>query len=144
MTSFKDVKFALGGTGLRGLDEALALLDKIVPEVKANLQEKLEHIAAQMVSDMKGRVPVESGALRDSIRWFPAKKKPGVIIQAGGSQATLKPSKGGFRFEEVLGIEYGTTKMRAQPFFYPVVEAHRSDAENAAHRAVDEISQGQT
>jgi hypothetical protein len=61
---------------------------------------------------------------------------------AGGTEITMKATAGGFQFDEVLGVEYGTTKMSAQPFFYPIVEAYRTEAANAVQLAVQRTAQG--
>ncbi|WP_313349790.1 HK97-gp10 family putative phage morphogenesis protein [Paracoccus sp. (in: a-proteobacteria)] len=90
----------------------------------------MEEGAQEIVDAMKAAVPVKSGTLRDSIGWTWGDLPPGTFmideIRSGGNKgdqyATLRikiyaGAGDGFyaRFQE-----FGTVKMPAHPFFYPV------------------------
>lgn len=121
-----------------GLAETLANMVLAAAEAQTAATGALEEAATQMVSEMQARVPVDLGHLRGSIRRHAARDGQGIVIIAGGTSETLKPSAGGFTFDEALGVEYGTTKMPAQPFFFPVVEAHRSELEGRIRAATED------
>jgi HK97 gp10 family phage protein len=80
--------------------------------------------AAQEIRDLaKAFCPVDRGYLRDSIRAF--ETKDGATVTAGGtSNLTVKNTL--FQGQSVLVnyavyVEYGTWKMRAQPYMRPAV-----------------------
>lgn len=58
----------------------------------------------------------DTGQLNQSIR-LETQEPRRVSILAGGS-ATTKPS-GGTTYDYALGIEYGNSRIPAEPFFYP-------------------------
>jgi HK97 gp10 family phage protein len=92
------------------------------------MQRRLEALAADMVAEMQDRAPEATGGLRDSIRYEPDQNEdgPGVVISAGGTPETERPSPSGHVFDVAPLQEYGTADMPAQPFFNPTVDAFRS------------------
>lgn len=125
-----------------GVTETLAGLAAAQIEIRDAAVTELSAIADTMVSEMQAKVPVESGNLRQSIRQHPSRDGQGVVIIAGGTPATLKGSGDGFTFDEALGIEFGTTKMPAQSFFFPVVNAHHDELEGRVKAATDDAIKG--
>ena len=121
-----------------GVAETMASLASAAIDARTAAVGELDVIAGELVTEMQAKVPVESGGLRQSIRKHAARDGKGVVIIAGGTSETLKPSAGGFTFDEALGVEYGTTKMPAKPFFFPVVEAHRSELEGRVKSATED------
>lgn len=91
----------------------------------------------RMVKDMKAGVAVDRGALRESIRKERLNKKT-IVIRAGGTPETMHPYGGGQTFDEAVAVEFGTTKMPAQPFFYPVVDRARENIERDMGSEVDD------
>jgi hypothetical protein len=103
------------------------------PIVRRRMQAKFERQADSAIDDMKARVPVRKGNLRNSIRREPHPKHyPGVRIIAGGvpeTQHSQNPS--GHIFDEAILTEYGTHHQAAEPFFNPVIQEHFGDQEGA-------------
>ena len=81
----------------------------------------------RMVKEMQAGVAVERGSLRDSIRKERVSNKT-IMVRAGGTPETML-ARGQYIFDQALAVEYGTTKMPAQPFFWPVVDRAREKIE---------------
>ena len=125
-----------------GVAETIAGLTLAAVEIKTAAVSELTATAETMVGEMQSLVPVESGNLRQSIRQHPSRDGQGVVIIAGGTPATMKADATGFTFDEALGVEFGTTKMPAEPFFFPVVNAHRDELEGRVKAATDDAIKG--
>jgi hypothetical protein len=67
MTTFKDVKFSIGGSSVGSLGEVLSSLDKITQDVEQGIQQTLEQIATRMVAEMKGCALRSAGPLRRNV-----------------------------------------------------------------------------
>jgi HK97 gp10 family phage protein len=81
-----------------------------------NLRDTIEQVApVYQGPPVAGVVP---GALKHSVRIVPGKKDTIVRVVAGG-ELTLRPSISGTPYDYARGDEFGTQKMRAQPFFFP-------------------------
>ncbi|WP_293808417.1 HK97-gp10 family putative phage morphogenesis protein [uncultured Bosea sp.] len=106
------------------------------------MQRRLEALAAEMVAEMQALAPEASGGLRESIRYEADQTEdgPGVMIRAGGTPETERPSASGHVFDNAVLQEYGTAHMPAQPFFNPTVDAFRSRiAEEAGAEAASAV-----
>ena len=121
-----------------------AVPQKIIDEVARVLEVE----AAKIVADMKRLVPVDTGALRDSIGWTWGDAPKGSIsvgkvrgksfdqvaitIYAGTRDKSLGNADAFYaRFQE-----FGTVKMPANPFFYPAWRANKTRTRSAIKRAV--------
>ncbi|WP_131193722.1 HK97 gp10 family phage protein [Lichenihabitans psoromatis] len=104
------------------------------PIRKARLQRKFDQKGAELVEKIRAAVPVDKGALRDSIRVEPGKKYPGVLIVAGGTAATAR----GPTLDEALLTEYGTRKEVAEPYFWPTINNETSAIRSAVADKSDE------
>lgn len=95
---------------------------------EAALQSRLEALASDMVDHAQSLAPEMTGGLRDSIRYESDQTEvgPGVVILAGGTPETERTSPSGHVFDVAVLQEFGTTRMPAQPFFNPTVDAFRS------------------
>lgn len=122
----------------------MAIPDKIRQEVAGELEAQ----ADKVVADMKRLVPVDSGALRDSIGWTWGDAPKGAIsvgsvrgsryarmaitIYAGTRDKSLGSADAFYaRFQE-----FGTVKMAANPFFFPAWRANKTRVKGALTRAV--------
>jgi HK97 gp10 family phage protein len=105
-------------------------LSKLPPTVGKAAKEGLIESAEFIVEAMKRQVPVRSGALRDSITFTKpdanALRDNRVTITAGNKQAFYA------KF-----VEYGTQKMRAEPFFWTTWRAFRRSAKSHLSRKVN-------
>lgn len=101
----------------------LAIPDKMLKRI---LQPSLR-IAANVVKDREVElVPVDTGAARDSIKVVARRGTPTRVVfnvVAGGDLSAAKQAKHGIRSPYyVVFLEFGTVKMRAQPFARPAFE----------------------
>lgn len=119
-------------------------------------------LADEVADAVRGAVPVRSGALRDSVRVI-ENKNGTFTVRVGGTPETMKPY-GGRRgqtnrevreqigavtvtdqgggsysvvFDEALAVEYGTTRMAAQPFFWPAVRPFEKRIEKSLAGAIE-------
>jgi HK97 gp10 family phage protein len=109
------------GTVVTGREALRALLLKLPKTAAVKLQASMTQSANDLAELQRSRVPVNTGALKDSIRVEPFNKGGiGAIIRAGGP-TTTKPVRSGKSpsYDYSLGIELGTQEMLAHPFFYP-------------------------
>lgn len=123
---------------------------KRMPEVaKVRIRAALEKAAEEIVQMMKRLVPVDQGALRDSIDWTWGKAPKGsmtlgkvaesavagdltITIYAG----TRDKSLGDMDAFHARWVEFGTEKMKAQPYFFPSYRANKKRATSGVRRAV--------
>lgn len=91
------------------------------------IRAEMEVMAEKIVQDMKARVPVDSGALRDSIHWSWNKKKTAIRIVADA-----KNKKNGVPYARYVEFSPKINK----PFFYPALDAHRDEYHEQLVRAL--------
>lgn len=84
-------------------------LPQLAGEIKAQGEALVQKTADDIVTGAQDRAPVRTGALRDSIHREGAGSESRVI--AGAPYAVY--------------VEYGTSRMGAQPFFWPALEVER-------------------
>jgi len=94
---------------VQGLTEIISRLEAIPEKILSILEEVYNEVGHEMVSEMQQRAPVRTGYLRDHIQMTASSPEGMTII----SEAPYS-----------VFVEFGTYKMRAQPFFYPVVYAY--------------------
>jgi HK97 gp10 family phage protein len=80
------------------------------------------------------------GALKASIRverGAPTSKKAIVIkIKAGGEKTAGTGEKSAKPYDYARANEFGTQKMKAQPFFFPVYRARKKEIRAAVRKAI--------
>lgn len=91
------------------------------------IRAEMEVMAEKIIEDMKARVPVDSGALRDSIHWSWNKKKTAIRIVADA-----KNKKNGVPYARYVEFSPKINK----PFFYPALDAHRDEYHEQLVRAL--------
>lgn len=102
---------------------------------KKIIRQALRSGAKLILAEAKANVPVDTGALRDSLKVRAMRKRKhryGVMVQT---------SEGWFKGEQFYGafVEFGTDKMAAQPFVRPAFDSEKEAAEKTI---VDGIRQG--
>lgn len=120
-----------------------AVPQKIITAVKA----QMEIYATELVAEMRMLVPVDSGALRDSIGWTwgdapkgsialasAASKIDGVFITIYVGTRDKKLGDGDAFYARWQ--EFGTKNMPANPFFYVTWRANRRRVRSGISRAV--------
>jgi len=133
---------------MRGRAQLRRQLDGYLSRVAAEVARAMEREAAAIVAQMRQVVPVESGALRDSIGWtwdtppkgaltigtFRGRKGSGmrITLYAGTRDKTLGAGDAFYAAWQ----EFGTATAAAQPYFWPVWRANRSRIRAAIARAI--------
>jgi len=107
--------------GLKELEEKLSNLEE---KLSRALNEALEEIAEKILDDAKNFAPVDTGALRKSIR-TEKKGKLQVSVLAGGG-GVINPKTG--REVDYAGyVEFGTSRMAPQPYMQPAFEKNKDE-----------------
>lgn len=134
---------------VKGVEQLRARFRRIPERLQAEIERVMEAQAEKIVRDMKRIVPVDKGALRDSIGWTWGDVPTGAM-----TIGKVSPSKG----EKIMAIkiyagtrdkklgdkdafyaafqEFGTQNMAANPFFWPTWRRSRSRVKSAISRAV--------
>lgn len=109
--------------GVRELEKKLAAMPK---RVEIASRKAMEKGAEELVAMMKRLVPVDQGDLRNSIGWTwgNAPKGSTVLAESAPTERGLKITVFATDFK-ARWLEFGTVKMRAQPYFFPSWRALR-------------------
>ena len=89
---------------------------RLKKEVRKAIGPAVEKSGDEFVMMARRLAPVDDGDLRGSIR-AEDKTDLGITIKAGGQATTRKTGR--YEYDYALGIEFGTRKSEARPFFYP-------------------------
>jgi len=109
---------------------------QIPMRLRRDFAAELKAIADQLASDIRAAAPTESGKLQSSVRVQRGKDTLELLVLAGGPSTTKEVRKGsGVSYDYALGIEFGTTKMEAQPFFYSTYRLQRDAVRNKIYEA---------
>jgi HK97 gp10 family phage protein len=116
-------------------------LNALSTDIKAPIRAAIAQGAAQIVAMAKSLVPEDTGALRDSIGWTWGRTVPkGSIVlaatQALGNELTATIYAGNSEAFYARWIEFGTTKMTAQPYFFPAYRSNKKSVKTKIRAAV--------
>lgn len=135
---------------VEGAARVRRLLAQIPAKVQEAAQRSLEQSAEEIVQLMRRLAPRDSGALANSIGWTWGNAPAGsmtlgtvkggkasgsiygsmvITIYAGGEGAGADALNARFQ-------EFGTRKMRANPFFYPAYRANKKRVRSRLTRAI--------
>lgn len=128
---------------VQGLAELNRRWGAIPGKVREAAREALEDVAADIVAQMRAVAPRgESGNLVGSINWTWGDAPKGSMVVGtvrGSDYGTMRITiyaGGGDAFYAKFQ-EFGTVKMAANPFFYPVWRARRRGAKSKITRAIN-------
>jgi len=107
---------------VHGTKELMADLRKAKVDVQNDARRVLREMADKIADDARRRVPVDTGALRSTIRPWVSKKTLDASVSAGGKS-------GGVDVYYAHFVEYSTKKKPARPFLYPAGRAHEQETE---------------
>jgi HK97 gp10 family phage protein len=107
-----------------GLDAAQAFTRRVADSIRPITERSIEACLQEMVDYAKSIVPVDTGFLRDSIDWA-----------ATGEGEWHFRAKAGY----ASYVELGTSKMQAQPFMQPAVEAILDEIEGKTDDAFADL-----
>ena len=125
---------------LRG-EQLISNLTRFPAKVEAQIKAAMAEQADEIVAMMKRLVPVEPGKpdLKDSIGWrwggrAPKGSESVGTMKNGGIVLTIYAANR----ETFYGtfVEFGTSKMAAQPFFFPAWRAGKKEARRKMRAAV--------
>lgn len=105
-----------------------SLSDKITDAIRPVIREEAERV----VGIMKSEAASYEGDLIESIRIEDGAHELELLILGGG---TLTTNESGYDY--ALGIEFGNSKIAAQPFFYTVWRREREKVEERIRQAVE-------
>ncbi len=123
-----------------GLARLKRRLDRMPADVKAALAPALEKSAQELADTMKHLAPVDQGDLRDSIVVTTGGNATPKYSQPGGSQVVpegaviVTAGNNSVRYPHL--VEYGTTKTKAQPFFWVSVRLKQKKIKARIKRAI--------
>lgn len=107
--------------------------------MKRDLAGKIKAQADRLAGAIKAAAPVRTGRLRDSIKVRRTRNDLKFYVTGGGFDTSLDVRKGsGVEYDYARALEFGTSKMPAQPFFYPTARALADDIRSEIEQAVAE------
>lgn len=128
---------------VQGLDALNRRWGAIPGKVRAAAREALEEVAEDLVRQMRAAAPKgATGALARSIGWTWGDAPDGTMVigtVAGSDYATMRITiyAGGGDAFYARFQEFGTVKMAANPFFYPVWRARKRGVKSKITRAIN-------
>ena len=119
--------------GFRELEDKLSNLDE---KLKQALEEALEEIAEKIRDDAKDLAPVDTRSLRKSIR---VEKEGELQVSViAGDSGVINPRTG--REVDYAGfVEFGTSRMRPQPYMQPALEKNKDEILRIIRRKILEV-----
>jgi HK97 gp10 family phage protein len=122
-----DIGYVRGRTAAFAIEQLVQFERNLDDELEAAMQDSVQWVER----DAKGRAPTDTGALRASLAGM---VKPTVDDAVKGYVGSnLKYSK----FQE-----FGTSKMGAQPYLRPAIEANRDRIKKRFEQAVHDAARG--
>ncbi len=131
---------------IKGLDRLKRKLKRLPERAEAEIRKAIAASAQEIVEMAKRLVPVDQGDLRDSIGWTWGLAPEGSKILGsakGGAALTATIFAGNDEAFYARWVEFGTTKMTAQPFFFPSYRANRKRAVSRIKRAVSKAAKAE-
>ena len=105
-----------------GLARLQRRLKAIPQQVRDEMNVVLDKQAHELAATMKQLAPQEDGDLRESIQVEASPTYLARAVVAGGAKTTRPVREGAdASYDYAFAQELGTTKMPANPFFYPAV-----------------------
>ena len=108
------------------VESLLRKFERMAPEVKKRMQADIMTAGREINMLQRALAPVDSGALKQSIRTEPYNDPyVGAFVRAGGQLTTVAARQGHGTYDYALAQELGTTEVDPTPFFYTAVRAKR-------------------
>lgn len=116
-------------------------LEAIPQEIRAAVLPALQKSAEELATEMRNRVPVDTGALRDSITVTPPGRSTPAHSQPGGSRIAgpleVLVTAGNTRARHAAHVEFGTVDTAASPFFWVSYRLLRKRLNARINRAIN-------
>lgn len=133
---------------IKNKEKLLRKLAALPNAVKKDIKAAIGKSADEMVALAKNLVPVDSGALRDSIGWTFGQAPKGSMRLASAtvSEFTVTIYAGNDDAFWARWVEFGTINTIAQPFFFPSYRALRKRARSRiarqTNKAMKQVANG--
>jgi len=132
---------------VQGLAEMNRRWGAIPGKVRAAARDALEDVATDLVNQMRAVAPRQTGELAASINWTWGDAPAGAMVLGtvrGSDYGTMRITiyAGGGDAFHARFQEFGTVKMAANPFFYPVWRTRRRGAKSKITRAISKAIRG--
>jgi HK97 gp10 family phage protein len=123
-------------------------LNSVAAKCEVPVEETILTQASLVAAEIKSLAPVSNddhpGELRDSIRverGSPTAKKSLVVKIKGGGKLTRRgvvegKAGVGYDYDYARAVEFGTEKMPAHPFFFPIWRARRKEVRAAIRKKI--------
>jgi HK97 gp10 family phage protein len=114
------------------------LVDELPKKMRAELEQAMVESADRIVTGARLRVPVETGAVRDSIRHGGVKegKRGGLYIAVTAGDRSTQTDESGKTYQVARLLEFGTVDMPAQPYLLPSYRANRKQSQQRIRKAM--------
>lgn len=124
-----------------GLDQLKAKFRALPDELRKEIGDAMEKGAEEIVKMARRLVPKDTGELANSIGWTWGEPPAGSITIAQskprpGDDQRITIYAGNDKAIHARWLEFGTVKMRAQPYFYPSYRALRRRVTGRVNRAL--------
>lgn len=108
-------------------------------KLKRQLATTIKKEAERLTTAIKAAAPVDTGALRDSVKVRRRRNDLDLEVTAGGDATVHGERRPHGEADYALFVEYGTRKKPAHPFFYPTARAMQKSIEKNIANAVKEV-----
>lgn len=135
---------------VQGIPELHARFERVVPAIEAAMRDEIAKQADSLVRQIRQLAPKgATGKLAASVNWTWGAAPEGARTLAttsnpkGGKNVILATIyAGGKSAYYAPFVEFGTTKMAAQPFFFPTYRANKKRIRGAMSRRIREVVRG--
>lgn len=112
-----------------GHQQLMLELAEIASHIDPKVVEGLDEVADKIVEDARELCPVDTGALRRSIRKEKQLASPCLFIYTIGVVAggDVRNPKTGREVDYAAYVEFGTSRTPAQPFMGPAIEKNHGE-----------------
>jgi len=123
----------------KGMDRLGNVLKKMPDKVREQAQDKLLTYAHKVKNVAYMMVPVKTGSLQKSIRVEVYSLPAGYLVKLGIRAGGYVVNPESRRIVDYAGyVEYGTRKMKAQPFMRPAIEFYKPELSKVLRQIVKE------
>jgi HK97 gp10 family phage protein len=126
----------------QGDEELQSYFKNLSFKLKRELVTVIKEQADGLAEAIKAAAPVKTGRLRDSVKVRRGRNTLELIVTAGGETTTTSERGAGGQYDYSLAVEFGTSKLSAQPFFWTTYRAHRDEIARAINDAVEQVLKG--
>jgi HK97 gp10 family phage protein len=117
---------------VKGFKELLSKFDKLPLEKQNKVETAMRIGALKIESDAEARVPVKTGALKIHIQSKVERKKDSISATIGPNAANPTGDIGYSTY-----VEFGTSKMKAQPYLLPALEENKEQLIRNIKKAIE-------